>query len=119
MTTALVLGGTEFAHAATTVSVGDGTVSAKGVLVTVPLTVDCDPNFGFGVFLRLTQRVGGGQTAHGIDSDSILCTGAEQTVVLHIVPFVGSAAFKKGTAGYFLSYCAAECAQRNGEVRLR
>src|SRR4051794_31550027 len=100
--TAFVLGTTVPAQAATTVNVGDGTLSASGTLVTLPATVQCDADSHVNLSnFRLDQRAGGGRVAEGQADDSIefLCTGADRTVLLKFVPF-NAVAFKKGPATY-------------------
>jgi hypothetical protein len=122
VTTAFVLAATGPAQAATTVNVGEGTVSARGALVTLPVTIQCDADSPVSISnFRLNQRVGGGRVAEGQADDSIefVCTGADLTVLLKILPFNG-VAFKKGPATYRYVDCdASACVTHVGETRLR
>ena len=88
--------------AATDVSVGSGTLVAKGAAVTVPTTFVCDTGQIFNVFLVLRQRVGNGLAVGAGGSGPYQpCTGETQTVAVTVT--AQNRAFKPGTAAATLN----------------
>src|SRR6476620_3450506 len=83
--------------AGTVVSVGQGTLIAKGAGVTVPTTITCDAGQIYSVGLGLSQRLGGGRIAQGsAGSDYQSCTGQPQMATFTVL--AQTLAFKSGTA---------------------
>ena len=81
---------------ATVVSVGDGTLLAKGAAVSIPVTYTCAVGESWSLDAQLSQKISQGRITKGGTQVGTNCTGANETVNLSISP-EGQLAFKSGS----------------------
>lgn len=108
---ALTLTGTGPAQAAAAVSLdaGDGTVSARGAAVQVPLIFTCPEDWRYALEISVVEAVGDG-FANGSGSEQGVCTGARQKVALYVQANVmeGNHPFRPGPASVIANLYAGD-----------
>lgn len=83
--------------------IGNGTISAKGAAVSIPVTFTCELEEGRtteSVQILLQQQLSPKRQARGAGSAEVECTGSSQTVEITAIAFVKNAgfAFRSGDA---------------------
>jgi hypothetical protein len=100
MALALALPGSALA-APNTMEIGTtATLGPEGATVTVPVTVNCDPDpYGsFGYVTVTVAQASGHRLAQGSGSTSVPCTSSDETVDVQVGNFPGVNTYKKGRA---------------------
>jgi hypothetical protein len=97
---ALVLPGSALA-APNTMEIGmTATLGPEGATVTVPVTVNCDPDdYGsYGYVTVTVAQASGHRLTQGSGQASVPCTGSDETVDVQVGNFPGVNTYKKGKA---------------------
>jgi hypothetical protein len=92
--------------AVTSLDIGSGSLEAKGLIATVPLTFTCDAGAYYSAYVFVRQIAQQRTITQGDGSTSGSCTGESQTVTVQVRP--NPKPFKKGTAvadATVVSYC--------------